>query len=350
MSTTRTRRRLAGVTLALVVAAAACAGGNDLDTAETTTTTEATTTTTQPATTTTAEEVTASTAPLTGRESDDPEALERPALFIKIDNHPDGRPQDGLEHADLVLEMLAEFQLSRFAAVFHSQAPDHVGPVRSSRTSDFDLLLGFGHPLYGSSGGNDHVLAAVRNLPVHNVTAYTRTEYYRDPSRSAPHNLYVDAADLFELAPDDAEPPTPWFSYRGEGDPVPDEAQPIDGEVTVRFGFPVSFTWDGERQGWLRSQEGGPHLNADGEQLAPTNVVILTAEYGNSPADAASPELLSVGEGDAVVLTEGHLLTGRWIRSSAEDPPALFADDGSEIALTPGQTWILYPQAGRVSY
>lgn len=345
-------RTLAVVVLA-ALAAAACAGdGNDLAVDSPTTTEPAptTTTTAAPATTTTSEAEGPEVAPLTGLPVDDAAVLDRPALFLKIDNHPDALPQQGLDQADLVIEMLAEFQLSRFAAVFHSSSPEHVGPVRSSRTSDFDLLRAFDHPLYGSSGGNDNVLAGMRSLPVHDVTAYTRTEYYRDSSRRAPHNLYVDTEDLFALAPDDARPPTPWFTYRDEGDALPASARPAEGPVTVRWAFPVTFEWDDERQGWTRSQDGDVHELAGGAVVAPANVVILTAEYGTSSADRNSPDLQSVGEGEALILTAGHLVPGRWIRSSPEDPPALFAQDGGEVHLTPGQTWVVWPREGRVTY
>lgn len=348
----RTARRAAAPALVALVVAAACGGGgDDLGVAETTTTAPAeVTTTTAPTTTTTTEAEASDVAPLTGLTVDDPTVLDRPALFLKIDNHPDGRPQSALDEADLVIEMLAEYQLSRFAAVFHTNDPDHVGPVRSSRTSDFDLLRAFDEPLYGSSGGNDYVLAAMRDLPVENVTAFTRTEYYRDPSRSRPHNLYVDTEDLFALAAEGAGPPQAWFTYRDEGEALPASAEPASGDVTVRWGFPVTFSWDEGSQGWLRTQEGEPHVLDDGTQLAPTNVVLLMADYVTSRADANSPELVSTGEGDAVVLTDGHIVTGRWMRSSPEDPPALFDDDGDEIALTPGQTWVMWPESGSVSY
>ena len=345
-------RTAAAVLLATLAVAACAGGGNDLavDTPPPAPDPQVTTPV-APVTTSTTEVQGPAAAPLTGELVDDADLLERPALFLKIDNHPAALPQQGLDEADLVIEMLAEFQLSRFAAVFHSTAPEHVGPVRSSRTSDFDLLRAFDSPLYGSSGGNDNVLAGMASLPVHAVTAHSHTEeYYRDPSRSVPHNLYVDTEDLFALAPDDADAPSPWFSYRAEGDALPAPARPAEGRVTVRWGFPVTFEWDEERQGWRREQDGDPHELANGSVVAPPNVVILTAAYGTSSADPNSPELQSVGEGEALVLTAGHLIPGRWVRSSPQDPPSLFAEDGTPIALTPGQTWVLWPRDGKVTY
>ncbi|MEL6984491.1 MAG: DUF3048 domain-containing protein, partial [Actinomycetota bacterium] len=151
-------------------------------------------------------------APYTGLPTD-PEVLDRSALVVKVDNHPRARPQTGLDQADIVFDLRAE-GVTRFAAVFHSQIPDPVGPVRSSRTSDFDLLRGLDNPLYASSGANDYVASGLRSLPIVELTNRTRGEYFRDFGRPAPHNLYVNGTDLYALAPDDLPEPQPWFPYR----------------------------------------------------------------------------------------------------------------------------------------
>lgn len=286
-------------------------------------------------------------APLTGLPVDGP--IERPALVVKIDNHPQARPQTGLEQADLVFDMRAE-GVTRFAAVFHSTVANPVGPVRSSRTSDFDILRGFDTPLYGSSGGNNYVAAGLRDLPIIEVTNLTRREYFRDRSRSAPHNLYVDASDLFALAPDDFTTPEPWFAYRGPNDVLPPTAEPVTGAVMVAFtGSPlVTHRWDEEAAGWARTQDGAPHTTHDGDQLAPENVVIMVTDYSISAADVTSPEVRSTGAGPLYVLTDAHVITGSWERPTATDKPTLLDDDGRPILLTAGRTWILLPEAGQV--
>ena len=115
-------------------------------------------------------------APFTGLPAD-AETLARSALVVKVDNHPRARPQTGLDQADIVFDLRAE-GVTRFAAVFHSQVPDPVGPVRSSRTSDFDLLRGLDNPLYASSGANDYVASGLRSLPIVELTNRTRGEYF----------------------------------------------------------------------------------------------------------------------------------------------------------------------------
>ncbi|MEZ5272905.1 MAG: DUF3048 domain-containing protein [Ilumatobacteraceae bacterium] len=94
--------------------------------------------------------------PLTGLPVTDPAAAARPAMVVKIDNNKNARPQSGLNEADIVFEEIVEVQ-TRFAAVFHSQGSDPVGPIRSGRTQDVDLLGSFNKPLFVWSGGNPAV-------------------------------------------------------------------------------------------------------------------------------------------------------------------------------------------------
>ena len=274
----------------------------------------------------------------------------RPALVMKIDNHPRARPQTGLDQADIVFDMRAEV-VNRFAAVYQSVVPEVIGPVRSSRTSDFDILRGLDTPIYGSSGGNNNVLAGLRTLPIVALTNHTRPEYFRDTSRSAPHNLYIDGNVLYELAPDELPVPAPWFQYRAAGERLPAGAVAVEGPVAIDFSgsSEVTHTWDPEVGGWLRTQDGEPHLTAAGEQLAPENVVIMITDYTTSAADAISPEVRSTGTGDLVVLTSGHAILGTWERPAPEDKPALLDRSGTPIRLTPGRTWVLLPEPEQVT-
>lgn len=344
-------RRLTVVALLAALVAAGCSSGS-VNEIETTSTTEspAPDSTTSTTVDDQAEPVDDTDRnPLTGLPAT--EVLTRPALAVKIDNHRDARPQVGLDQADLVFEMRAE-GVTRFMAVFHSQMPNPVGPVRSSRTSDFDLVRGLNRPLYASSGGNDYVAGRLRGLPIQEVTAISRSGvYFRDTTRSAPHNLFADSADLFDLADDESTPPEPWFHYRA-GTETPSNGVAATGPVTISYrGSPVvTHTWDADREGWLRTQDNRPHTAVTGEQLAPENVVILITDYAVSPADPSSPELVSVGAGRAIVLTAGRIIEGTWSRPTVDDKPLVLDSSGNEILLTPGRTWVLFPEAGQVEF
>ncbi len=264
-----------------------------------------------------------------------------PALAIKIDNAPGARPHIGLSQADIVYEEMVEGNLSRFIAVFQSQTPGAVGPVRSIRTGDFDVLEQFNTPLLGASGANRFVLAQLKNEPVINVNALVAGgAYYRTNSKSAPHNLLVDPAKLWDFAGDRGGIPSPIFSYRRDGAARPGVAESTGG-VKIDFGnSTASYQWDVGRQGWLRTQNGTSHVENTGRRIAPDNVVVQVTQYQASAADGRSPEAVTIGSGEAFVFTDGFMIRGTWSRSRADAPMVLKDQNGKIIKLTTGSTWV----------
>ncbi len=310
-----------------------------------------TTTTTAPPTTTTLPPPAA--APLTGVAGDFEGRLERPALFVKIDNVERARPPVGLDAADIVFEERVEGDLTRLAAVFHSTDADPLGPVRSARTTDLELLPLFGRPLFASSGGNAGVIPQVHAANTVDIGHNTSGEgFSRDPGRPAPHNLFTSTLALYAKAPESPPPPLPLFGYLDPGEPPPAEAVPVGG-VAVRFGGPeVSrFTWDAASGTWLRWQRGTPHTDPAGVQLAPENVVVLEVAYDTSGQLGRSvPHGQLTGEGHAVVLTQGTAVEGRWVRPTLADPLRLESTAGQPIELSAGQTFVELPPPGGWSF
>jgi hypothetical protein len=342
------------ISLALLTAVAACGGGGDDEGADTTASTGAETTaegsTTTRATTTTAATTTTTPGPvsqLTGLPVDDALIILRPALVVKIDNHPNADPQTGLHLADIVFEEQVE-GISRFAAVFHSASSNPVGPVRSGRTSDVDIVAQLGRPLFAWSGGNRGVTNAINNANLVSLTENAPGGWYRDRSRRAPHNLYAQGDLLFAQAQVDQGAPPQMFQFLATGEDF--AGRPVPG-VTVDFdGITPTFRWDAARDGWAREQYGDPHVDAvTGEQHAPTNVVVLFSEYGRSPADPRSPEAITVGEGTAWVFSQGEVIEGRWVRPDATQPAQLLDGSGDVIKLTPGRTWVELPRPDSAS-
>lgn len=264
---------------------------------------------------------------------------DRPALVVKIDNVQAARPQAGINQADVVFEELVEGGLTRLAIVLHSTEAPVVGPVRSARTTDVSLLAFLDRPLLSSSGANavtrDAIAASTLIDIGHPVSPQT---YYRDGARRAPHNLFSRSADLWALDGGRAGRPAPLFAYRAPDQPLPASSRPATG-VAVNFpNVAIAYDWDGS--GWVRTQNGQPHVDADGVVVAPPNVVVQFTEYGTSAADAATPEARVVGGGDAWVFTAGQVVEGRWERDEATDRTIYTTPDGEEVALTPGRTWV----------
>lgn len=298
--------------------------------------------------TTTTEPASGLVAPLTGLRLEDEANATRPALAVKIDNldtpGETALPQASLAEADIVFEELVEGDITRLVAVYQSQDPGRVGPVRSARTTDVMLLPQFGRVLLAWSGGNQGVVDAVRSTPSIIDVGFdvAADSYARDTSRKAPHNLFVEADELWEQA-GDAPAPQPMFTYR-EDDQAPAAASPADG-VDINWGSgqataPVGWDWDPDLELYVRSQAAKPHVDDEGDRLVAQNVVVLVTPYGESPADTRSPEALTVGAGEAMVLTDGQVVQGTWTRESQGRPAALTDTDGATIALTTGQTWV----------
>ena len=133
-------------------------------------------------------------AALTGRPAGH-EVTARAALAVKIDNAPDGQPQWNLADADLVFEENVE-GTTRFVAVYHSNVPDRIGPVRSARTSDLDILAGLNRPVLAWSGGNGVVTNKVRGAAefgwLMDLSAQGGSCFWRSETRNSPHNLLLD--------------------------------------------------------------------------------------------------------------------------------------------------------------
>src|SRR3990172_2294527 len=204
------RRTLTALVL-LSLVAAACSGGGDAET--TTTTSTAATTTTAASTTTASTTTTTSTtpedtttvttyapdyaSPLNGLVATEDILLDRRAIAVKIDNHPQAPPPSRLQSADAVIEILAE-GVTRFMAIFHDNDTDYLGPIRSLRPTDSTLAAAIGAPIV-ISGGQDWIqnLTAGRHVP---LIGENTTALFRVASRAAPHNLYGDTTAIRVVA------------------------------------------------------------------------------------------------------------------------------------------------------
>ena len=281
-------------------------------------------------------------APLTGLPAVD---LGGPAVVVKIDNVPPARPQTGINQADILYEELVESGVTRFAAVFHSTVPAVVGPVRSGRSTDIGIVASFNTPVFAFSGANSIFERLIDKQPIVNRGAEVAGGYWRSSARAAPHNLYTSAADQ-QLAAGDGVAPLPHFAYADEPsasrDGVP--ASVVRLRYLAETGPPIEFRWDAEAGGWLRWQNGSPHVDTDGVQLAPRNVIVQFVEYLDTGLTDKFGEVLyegvSVGEGPALVFTDGAVVEATWTRSRLEDPATFTDGDGAHIALGAGQTFV----------
>lgn len=286
---------------------------------------------------------------LTGLEVDT--HVPRPALVVKIDNAKAAWPQAGINQADIVFVEEVEASATRLAAVFHSTTPGEVGPVRSMRTSDLNLLAQLNGPLFANSGGNRGTRAALRNSTLVDIGVGTAANlYYRSASRRAPHNLFTNTGNLWSVGSgfSGAGLPTAIFVFRGPDEPINSTAVPAS-FIDIDYGnTEVQYTWNGS--GWNRTQNGSPMFDAAGIRTSPATVIVQFTRYGQSAADSRSPEAITVGSGRALVFTDGHVVEATWSRQRATDPIVYLDEQGRRISLVPGRTWIELPRANTTSY
>ena len=318
-------------------------------------TTEATTTTVEPTTTTTQATSTAPTTvpdilrmPLTGAPiAAEAEIPDRPALVVKITNAPpSAKPQAGLNSTDVVIEEIINHGVTRLAAVFHSDESDPVGPIRSGRAQDINILRMFQQPLFAWSGGNASVTRAIRDSDMIDLDARFNPGYYRRSGRAAPNDLYSSTEVLWDQTTDEAGRPVTVFPYLGL-DEVPTGESATEIEIALDSTEAV-WTYDSESGRYFRTQDGQEHNTetSDGvEQIWTDNVVVMLADYGVNVFDG-NPDAQIQGTNPAYVFSGGTVREGVWLRFDPTDPVGLYdnVDDLNEIGLQPGRTWLEVPR------
>lgn len=331
-------RRRVPIALALAVSASTfIAAGAHADSTTTTTTTvlASTTTTTSPTTTTTSPP--RPVAPLTGLPYPKRLLKNRSALTIKIDNTPQAHPQFGVEDADVVYEEIVEGGITRLVAVFNSHLPSIVGPIRSVRRTDREIVFPIGG-IFAFSGGAEYALKSIETAPVKLYDEFNAgNTMYRDPDRQAPHNLLGNAILLMKKD-GKPRPPPPLFTYltpteKFNGPPV--------ASFTVGFeaGYAVSYSWDSATKSWDRTIFDAPDVTANGVRISPKNVIVMTVDYVGGVGVLDSYAQL-VGSGPVEVFSQGRVERGTWSRSSLPRRTIYKNAQGKIINLTPGQTWV----------
>jgi len=267
----------------------------------------------------------------------------QPVLVVKIDNVAEAHPQSGINQADVVYEELVENSSTRLMAIFQSTDAAPIGPVRSARPTDVLVFTPLNRPLFAWSGANTWVRDMIANsniVDVGNTPAVD--QYYRDNVKVAPHNLFIQGyLSMLASHQADAGAPAPLFTYRGANDPLGAGARPIS-SIDIVWGpyggnAPVDYVWDAGVGGWMRTQRGEPHVDTNGVQVAPPNVIVQFVDY---VPNGGIPDGQLLGQGTAWVLTNGSLIEGTWVKTAPETPTQFLDANGAPIKLTPGRTWV----------
>ncbi|WP_327152123.1 DUF3048 domain-containing protein [Nocardia sp. NBC_01329] len=263
-------------------------------------------------------------------------------LVAKIDNSPQARPPVGLGAADVVYVEPVEGGLSRLAAVFSTDKPPVIGPVRSVRETDLTLLDQFGNPTLASSGAAPELVASVDRSSLQNASADRQpAAYYRDYERDAPHDLFVRSDQLPVGGGWPSASQLPFGPTPAGG--LPTQYQEARYEGTV-----IGFDWSSRYDRWLVSMDGAAYTVADAGQLMASTVVLQSVQVDDSAvsdiAGSVSPLAKTTGSGEALVLRDGQAFPAEWSRPSPQAGTTYTTPTGTAIPFAPGQVWtVLIP-------
>ncbi len=296
--------------------------------------------------------------PLTGLPVSDPLQLERRPVMVKVSNYPrNGRPHAGLSFADLVFDYYIGSGTNRFLAVYYGQDSQSIGPVRSGRRVDAQLVTMYSGILgYGSADENtdEELITRLGSYAISHLEAPCPAFCGKDThdatgvfANSAAISDYVDSIGLDNHKPDlagmvfDAKPPN--GGKYGE-------------KLTVLFNYYNRAEWRydaavGKYLRWIEYMEDEASGEFEmvplvdrvtGEQLAFSNVILIFAEYTELAPSAHEIAIWSNDKGQpAYFFRDGQVFAGSWRAANDTDPMQFFREDGSAMPLKPGNTWIV---------
>jgi hypothetical protein len=277
-----------------------------------------------------------------------------PVIAVKIDDTAPGRPQVGIDRADVVYIEAAEGGLTRLAAIFGTYKPV-VGYVRSTRPSDPDLLLQYGKLTEAYSGGAHDSLPRVHRSGIRSWSNDAGAPYYARVSRAA--SSYINLVLNLRKVAEHTKTPRPhcigWtFSKRVSSKLNPKTALRIHTEVTGSYnhGTAVDFKYNPKLHRYVRYIGGVRQRAADGKPVTATNVIVQSCRIVAHPRDTdvlgnPSQFTYTVGSGPVQVFRGGHVIKGSWSRKRLKDGTTL-RTRGHTIPLAPGNTWVVLIRKG----
>jgi len=274
------------------------------------------------------------------------EGVDGQILVVKIDDTNMAHPQIGLEDADVVYIEQVEGGLTRLAAVFASKIPVRVGPVRSARISDIDILSQYGRVAFAYSGAQRKLLPVIAAANLEDLGAQHESSkiFTTDPNRIAPYAMVLRADLLMQkivdenLQVDSAKSVGFVFGDNPEGG-IPTQKVIINWPAAT-----YSAEWSEKEFRWLLSHNGKLNVADSGVVLGATTLIIQMvkispSEYGDK-FGGVTPLSETIGTGKAYVLRDGELFATTWNRPFADSGTSFTLPDGSPMLFAPGQVWV----------
>ncbi|MDP3965063.1 MAG: DUF3048 domain-containing protein [bacterium] len=279
-------------------------------------------------------------------------------VAMMIDNIPPAWPHSGLEAASVLYETLVEGGATRIMAVFAGGEAAKIGPVRSARPYYLEWVSEY-DALYGHVGGSPEALGAIDGMGIKDFSQFSNGQYFwRDQSRYAPHNVYT-SSELIQRALRDRDfaEETPQYGSWLFKDDAPLEERPLK-EESIEVHFSSGQTWVSEyvydrvTNQYAKFHAGRPHIDAEtGNQLQTKNVVVIIIPPILDYGEKGRLTLDVHGEGRAFIFRDGEKITGSWKKTDRLDRTRFYDENGSEVLLNRGTSWVsIVPEGNDVIY
>ncbi|MEK9156279.1 MAG: DUF3048 domain-containing protein [Patescibacteria group bacterium] len=279
------------------------------------------------------------------------EAASRHPLAVIVENHPDARPQAGLDKASIVYEAIAEGGITRFMAIYGTEEAEKVGPVRSVRTYFIDWASGYNAYL-SHVGGNIDALDQIKAEKSLDLDQFTYpSSYWRDRNRSvaSEHTMYTSTTKLREQAKTNGYSTANNFNvFKFKDDPTAAEqdALPQSQKAKINFSsaqYAIEFDYDRETNSYKRKMAGSVHTDQiTKNQITAKNIVAMTVDRRATVTRINEPgwDMDIVGGGKAKIFLDGKMIEGTWKKASKADRELFYDESGNEIIFNRGRFWI----------
>jgi hypothetical protein len=283
--------------------------------------------------------------PLSGR----PDGADKPLLAVKIDNTRAAQPHAGLAAADLVYVQEVEWGLTRLVAIFGTQMPDIVGPVRSARVGDIGILGPFGQIPFAFSGSQSLLKAQLAQADFIDASANASyTGWFDDPARRGPIDHMIRPEAVLGVFSEGALARDIGWVF--SQDPPPGGVEATEAEATWGSSS-IGFRWDPQEGNYIVIMDGAESRSAEGgPQRAATVILQSVVQTDSGFGDrygGVTPAIETVGSGKAMVLRDGRVWEVTWERPELAEGTRYLLPDGSPIPFAIGQEWIVLLDAQR---
>ena len=267
-------------------------------------------------------------------------------LAVKIDDTNAAHPQIGLEDADVVYIEQVEGGVTRLAAIFSSVIPERIGPIRSARISDIDILAQYGRVAFAYSGAQKKLLPVIDAANLQNLGAQAQPPsiYTTDPNRVPPFAMVLRADLLMAKVVEKNYQITTANNVGWSFGDAPQGGKPTESVIMHWPAARYSAAWSESQSRWLLSHNSESNVAESGIVLGPTTLVIqmvsITESEYRDKVGGITPFSQTVGNGRGFILRDGKTFNALWSRASEGVGTTWTSSDGKEIKFAPGQIWV----------